>query len=114
MSEVSFKEAQPSFTKTLETPVEERRIRVFEFLFELVLEFFGLSGIRSIKKKGSEFASSKSNDSAPKQDSFKEGLNVDLSVCAGCNRRLNQVSVYEYGKSWCTECYKSQVLKIRG
>jgi len=111
MSEVSFKEAHPSFT---ETPAEERRIRLIDVLIELVLEFLGLSGIREIKRKGSKLASPKSNASTPKQDTFKEGLQVDLSVCAGCNRRLKQVSVYEFGKSWCTECYKSQVLKIRG
>ena len=23
-------------------------------------------------------------------------------------------AVYEIGKSWCTECYKTQVLKVKG
>ena len=87
---------------------------MIEFLVELVLEFLGLSGVREIKRKSSKLTSPKSNASTPKKDASKEVLQVDQSVCAGCNRKLKQVSVYEFGKSWCTECYKSQVLKIRG
>lgn len=36
-----------------------------------------------------------------------------LTVCAGCHRRLEKGAIYELGKVWCTECYKTHVLKIK-
>jgi len=87
---------------------------LFEFLLELFLEFLGFFGLKKKKKKETELTSLKTNDLTPKQDTNEEISREGFSVCAGCNRVLEIDVIYELGKSWCTECYKTHVLKIKG
>jgi hypothetical protein len=39
-------------------------------------------------------------------------IKYNMSVCAGCHRELKKDVIYESGKAWCKECYKTEVLKI--
>ncbi|MCJ7582312.1 MAG: hypothetical protein MUP98_17495 [Candidatus Aminicenantes bacterium] len=66
-----------------------------EFFLELFLDFLVFMGIRKRKK------STKLESDAPVE-----------SICAGCHRRLQKQIIYEWGKMWCKDCYKSDVLKI--
>ncbi|MHA1943814.1 MAG: hypothetical protein ACW96M_05400, partial [Candidatus Thorarchaeota archaeon] len=61
-----------------------------------------------------ELISLKTNDSTPEQDTSREVTREGVSVCAGCNRMLEKDAIYELGKAWCTECYKTHVLKVKG
>lgn len=66
-----------------------------ELFLELFLEFLVFIGVMKRKKK------------------IKLGSKVqNESVCAGCRRRLKKQIIYEYGKMWCKDCYKTDVLKI--
>jgi protein-arginine kinase activator protein McsA len=42
------------------------------------------------------------------QDTSGEITQEGVSICAGCHRILEEGAVYELGKPWCTECYKTQ------
>lgn len=85
---------------------------MWELLFDL-LELLGIIGLKKKKKEEKELISSETNDSTQKQDTSKEVTRQGGSICAGCNRILEIGAVYELGKSWCTECYKTHVLKIK-
>jgi protein-arginine kinase activator protein McsA len=64
-------------------------------MVELFLEFLVFIGFRKRKKN------------------ITLGSKVqDESVCAGCHRRLKKQIIYEWGKMWCKDCYKTDVLKI--
>jgi len=68
---------------------------MIELFLELFLGFLAFIGFRKRKK------------------SRKLGLeDQDESVCVGCHRRLKKQIIYEGGKMWCKDCYKSDVLKI--
>jgi protein-arginine kinase activator protein McsA len=87
---------------------------LWELLFDLFLEFLSLIGLKKKRrKKKTELTLPKTNDSASKQDTFEEVAQEGVSVCAGCNRILEKDVIYELGKPWCRECYKTHVLKIK-
>ena len=87
---------------------------MIEFLLELFLEFLGFFGYKKRKKKAKESPPHKTDDLASEQDVHQEVSRKGVSACAGCGRVLEKDIIYELGKSWCPECYKTQVLKIRG
>jgi len=87
---------------------------LFDLLIELFLGFLEFLGLKKIKKKVTKSASHKTNDLTPKQDTHEELSREGVSVCAGCNRVIEKNIIYELGKSWCPECYKTRVLKIKG
>ena len=85
-------------------------------MFETLLDLLELLGIISLKKKKKgekEFTSLEINDSTHKQDASGEVTQQGVSICAGCQRTLEKGAIYESGKTWCTECYKAHVLKIK-
>ncbi len=86
---------------------------MWELLADL-LELLGIISFKKKKKQEKELISSETNDSTQKQDTSEEVARQSSSICAGCNRILEKGAVYELGKSWCTECYKTHVLKIKG
>jgi protein-arginine kinase activator protein McsA len=87
---------------------------MIEFLLELFLEFLGFFGYKKKKRKAKESTLHKADDLAPVQDTHQEVSREAVSVCAGCGRILEKDVIYELDKSWCVECYKTQVLKIKG
>ena len=78
------------------------------------LELLGIVGLRKKKKREAELASLEINDSAPEQEISKEARQDGVSVCAGCNRKLDLGANYELDKAWCSECYKTHFLKVKG
>ncbi len=86
---------------------------MWELLADL-LELLGIISFKKKKKQEKELISSETNDSTQKQDTSEEVTQQNVSICAGCNRILEKGAVYELGKTWCTECYKTHVLKIKG
>jgi len=87
---------------------------LFEFLLELFLEFLGFLGFRKGKKGMKDLISTKTDDSAPDQETSRGVAQESSLVCSGCNRILEKGAIYELEKSWCNECYKTHVLKIKG
>ena len=87
---------------------------MFDLLIELFLGFLEFLGLKKLKKKITKSASHKTNDLAPEQDTNGKISPQGVPVCAGCNRVLEKDVIYELGKSWCPECYKTHVLKIKG
>lgn len=85
-------------------------------MLDILLDFLAYLGIRSLKKKRRENAESPSSETGePQQD---QGLSQSAnqqgaSVCAGCNSPVDKGAIYELGKTWCVDCYKSHVLKIQ-
>lgn len=86
---------------------------MWDILIDL-LELLGLFGLKKKKKKETELTSLETNDSTPEQETSGEVTREGVSVCAGCNRILEKGAIYELDKAWCTECYKTHVLKIKG
>jgi hypothetical protein len=72
-----------------------------------------LLGIRKRRKKKEESTSPAISDSAPRTTNPHETAGVDVTSCAGCRRLLDTGAIYEMGKAWCTDCYKTQILKIQ-
>ena len=68
-----------------------------ELFLELFLGFLGFLGFRKQKKN----IKLKPHDHDPVE-----------SICSGCHRGLKKQIIYEWGKMWCKDCYKSDVLKI--
>lgn len=85
---------------------------MWELLFDL-LEFLGLIGLKKKRKKKTELISLETNDSTHKQDNSEKVTRQGVSICAGCHRILQKGAIYELEKAWCTECYKTHVLKIK-
>lgn len=85
---------------------------MWEILLEL-LDLLGIIGLKKKKKKETELISLETNDSTHKQDTSEEVTRQGVSICAGCLRTLEKGAVYELGKAWCMECYKTHVLKIK-
>jgi hypothetical protein len=85
-------------------------------VWDIVLEFLAYLGIRALKKKKKEdtdLTSTASNDPNKEKDHSGITSQDSDSVCAGCHRIVEKDAVYELGKSWCMDCYKSHVLKIQ-
>jgi hypothetical protein len=87
---------------------------MIEFLIELFLEFLGFFGCKKRRKRATESAPNRTDDLTPEQDPNQEVSREGVTACAGCGRVLEKDVIYELGKSWCTECYKTQVIKIKG
>jgi protein-arginine kinase activator protein McsA len=85
---------------------------LFDILLDL-LELLGLISLRKKKKREKESTSLEINDSAYKQDTSGEVTQQGVSICAGCHRTLEKGAIYESGKTWCMECYKTHILKIK-
>ncbi len=85
---------------------------VLDILLEL-LAYLGIIGLKKKKKKDKELKSPISNDSTPKQNRSEGALQEKVSVCAGCNRIIEKGAIYELEKTWCRDCYKSNVLKVQ-
>ena len=86
---------------------------MWEHIVDL-LEFLGIIAYKKKKKQEKHLNLSETDDSTQKQDTSEEVTQQSGSICAGCNRILEKDAVYELGKPWCTECYKTHVLKIKG
>ena len=75
--------------------VSFRGMMMAELFLEVYLGFLAFIGFRKRKKNitlGSDL-----------QKEFE---------CSGCHRELKRNVIYEWGKMWCKDCYKADVLKI--
>ena len=52
------------------------------------------------------------DNSSPQQDDAAYAERADVMSCAGCRRLLDKGAIFELGKVWCTDCYKTHVLKM--
>ena len=85
---------------------------MLDILLEL-LAYLGIIGLKKKKKKDTELKFSITNDPTQKQNRSEGVPQEGVSVCAGCSRIVEKGAIYEVGKSWCMDCYKSSVLKIQ-
>jgi hypothetical protein len=85
---------------------------VLDILLEL-LAYLGILGLKKKKKKNEELKSPEIIDPNLEKDQSGRTSKEGISVCAGCSRIVEKDAVYELGKSWCVDCYKSHVLKIQ-
>jgi len=84
---------------------------LWEVLIDLLLEFLVFLGIK--KKKKEEPTPLKIDDSTHKKDTSGEIPHQTVSVCSSCQRIVKLDAVYELGKTWCKDCYKTHVLKVK-
>ncbi|NIM90135.1 MAG: hypothetical protein GTO17_04225 [Candidatus Aminicenantes bacterium] len=85
---------------------------MWELLLEL-LDVLGLIDYKKKKKKKEKSIPLETNDSPHKQDTSGEVKGPGDSFCAGCHRPLEIGAIYEREKAWCTDCYKTYVLKLK-
>ena len=86
---------------------------MWDLLVDL-LELLGIIDYRKRKKQEKQLNLSETHDPTQKQDTSEEDTQKSESICPGCNLMIEKGAVYEQGKAWCTECYKTHVLKIKG
>ena len=86
---------------------------MWDLLVDL-LELLGIIAFKKKKKEEKQLNLTETDDSTQKQDPSEEVTQQSCSTCAGCNLMIEKGAVYEHGKTWCTECYKIHVLKIKG
>jgi len=69
-------------------------------------------GVKKKRKKEGDLSSA---DDAPYSGERVAGKNrgEKIPVCSGCMRSLKVGAVYDQGKTWCPECYKTHVLRIK-
>jgi hypothetical protein len=85
-------------------------------VLDILLEFLAYLGIRIFrkkKKKDTELTSPETIDPNQEKDHSRRTLQEGVSVCAGCGRIIEKGAIYEIGKTWCRDCYKSNVLKVQ-
>ena len=85
-------------------------------MLDILLELLAYLGIRTLKKKkkkGTELKSPETVDPNQEKDPSGRASQKSIPVCAGCSRIVEKDAVYELGKSWCVDCYKSNVLKVQ-
>jgi protein-arginine kinase activator protein McsA len=87
---------------------------MWEFIIDLIIDVLRLLGYRKKRKKDTELLSLKTNDSTPQQDTSGGATREGVSVCSGCYRILESGAIFEHGKPWCKECYKTHILKVKG
>jgi hypothetical protein len=85
-------------------------------MLELILDFlifiFGDKAFKKLKQRIKNIKLKRSDpSSSPKVDQTMSDGTGGL-LCAGCGRPLKKPPVYEQGKAWCFDCYKTSVLKI--
>ena len=80
-----------------------------ESLIDIILDIltFLLFGRKRKKSGPLDALNLKSQKKSSKPVSKK-----DVPVCAGCHMPIKFGAVYELGKTWRPECYKTRVLKI--
>ena len=84
-----------------------------DILLELIALLFGGSVYKKAKKWVDENIKKKNVASKNSQKERNKATGPTSASCTGCNRILKEPPVYEQGKPWCHECYKTQVLKLR-
>lgn len=85
-------------------------------MLDILLELLAYLGIRAFKKKKNEdkdLTSTETIDRDQEQDHSGSETRDGISVCAGCNHTVEKGVIYEIGKTWCKDCYKSHVLKVQ-
>ena len=87
---------------------------MLELLLEIFLDFLAFLGFKKGKRGREDSTSIRTEDSAPSQQTSSDNARDSSLVCSGCNRILEKGAIYELEKSWCSECYKTHVLKIKG
>jgi len=83
-------------------------------ILELLSDVLDYLGFGKKKKEETDLLSLKTNDSTPEQDTSGGATREGVSVCSGCYRILETGAIFELGKPWCTECYKTHILKVKG
>ena len=84
-------------------------------MLDILLDFLAYLGIRVLKKKKNKDTDSTSPDTLAQdfeKDQSERTRSKDVPVCSGCNQIVEKDTIYELGKVWCRDCYKTQVLKV--
>jgi hypothetical protein len=84
---------------------------MLDILLELLADL-GIIGLRRKKKKNSELATTEIIDQDQGTNHPRGISQRGIPVCAGCNFKVEKDAIYELGKVWCRDCYKSKVLKV--
>ncbi len=85
-------------------------------MLDILLELLAYLGIRVLKKKkktDTELTSPETTDPNQGKDISGRASEEGVPVCAGCSRIVEKGAIYELGKTWCRDCYKSHVLKVQ-
>ena len=86
---------------------------MLDLILDFLLFLFGKRFFKKRKKEEAKLVSDETNSSMHNHHEEKEMTKKGLPVCAGCHCQLEKGAVYELKKAWCTECYKTHVLKIK-
>jgi hypothetical protein len=85
-------------------------------VWDIVLELLSFVGLRVLKKKkreDTELTPAETSDPNQGRDITGGTSAEGVPLCAGCNRAVQKGAIYEVGKTWCVDCYKSHVLKVQ-
>jgi protein-arginine kinase activator protein McsA len=84
-------------------------------VLDIILEILAYLGFRAFKKKkktDTDLTSLETVDPNQEKDESRRTFQEGVSVCAGCSRIVKKGAIYEQEKTWCMECYKTNVLKV--
>jgi hypothetical protein len=85
---------------------------MLDFFLEFLVHFFGDNAFKKLRSRLKNRILSKSKPTGPFQAANKMSDAIPDALCTGCRRPLKEPPVYEQGKPWCLDCYKTSVLKI--
>ena len=85
-------------------------------MLDLILEFlmfvFGDKTFKKLKSRLNNRKLKKSERSGPNQEGLDISNPEKVTLCTGCGRPIQKNPVYERGKPWCSDCYKTDILKV--
>jgi protein-arginine kinase activator protein McsA len=86
---------------------------MLDLILDALLLLFRRRFFKKRKKEEAKLVSDETNSSMHNHHEEGEMTKKGLPICAGCHRQLEKDAIYELKKVWCTECYKTHVLKLK-
>jgi len=86
---------------------------MLDLMLDALLLLFRKRFFKKRKKEEAKLVSDDTNSSMHNHHEEGEMTKKGLPICAGCHCQLEKGAIYEFKKAWCTECYKTHVLRIK-
>jgi len=86
---------------------------MFELFIDFLVLIFGEKAFKKLKARWKERKLERSGLSDSGQAGMGPSSADKVTVCTSCSRPFKEPPVYERGKPWCPDCYKTKLLNIR-